>query len=45
MTRELVPMFGAQLFVLLMLTLFPVISTWLPGVFGMAGESSTRGGA
>jgi tripartite ATP-independent transporter DctM subunit len=34
MTRELVPMFGAQLFVLLMLTLFPVISTWLPGVFG-----------
>jgi len=34
MTRELVPMFGAQLCVLLMLTLFPGISTWLPGLFG-----------
>ena len=34
MTRELVPMFGAQLLVLLMLTLFPGISTWLPGLFG-----------
>jgi tripartite ATP-independent transporter DctM subunit len=34
MTRELVPMFGAQLFVLLMLTLFPAVSTWLPGLFG-----------
>lgn len=34
MTRELVPMFGAQLVVLLALTLVPAFSTWLPGVFG-----------
>ena len=29
-------MFGALLVVLLLLTLFPGISTWLPGVFGYA---------
>ena len=34
MTRELVPMFGAQLGVLLLLTFVPQLSTWLPGVFG-----------
>jgi len=34
MTRELVPMFGAQLAVLLLLTLVPGFSTWLPGFFG-----------
>ncbi len=34
MTRELVPMFAALLVVLLLLTLFPGISTWLPGVLG-----------
>lgn len=36
MTRELIPMFGAQLVVLLLLTLVPQLSTWLPGVFGYA---------
>jgi tripartite ATP-independent transporter DctM subunit len=36
MTRELVPMFGAQLVVLLLLTLIPGLSTWLPGAFGYA---------
>jgi TRAP-type transport system large permease protein len=34
MTRELAPMFAAQLGVLLLLTLLPGLSTWLPGVFG-----------
>ena len=34
MTRELLPMFGALLVVLILLTLFPGVSTWLPGVFG-----------
>jgi tripartite ATP-independent transporter DctM subunit len=34
MVRELVPMFGAQLVVLLLLTLVPGLSTWLPGAFG-----------
>jgi tripartite ATP-independent transporter DctM subunit len=34
MTRELVPMFGAQLVVLLLLTLIPELSIWLPGAFG-----------
>ncbi len=34
MTRELVPMFGAQLVVLLLMTLIPGVSTWLPGLFG-----------
>jgi hypothetical protein len=27
-------MFAAQLVVLLLLTLFPVLVTWLPGLFG-----------
>jgi tripartite ATP-independent transporter DctM subunit len=36
MTRELAPMFGAQLVVLLLLTLIPALSTWLPGAFGYA---------
>ena len=34
MTRELAPMFAAQLGVLLLLTLIPGLSTWLPGAFG-----------
>lgn len=34
MTRELLPMLGAQLVVLLLLTLVPAFSNWLPGVFG-----------
>jgi tripartite ATP-independent transporter DctM subunit len=34
MTRELAPMLGAQLVVLLLLTLVPGFSTWLPGAFG-----------
>jgi TRAP-type transport system large permease protein len=34
MARELVPMFGAELGVLLLLTLVPGLSTWLPGAFG-----------
>ena len=34
MTRELVPMFGAQLVVLLLLTLVPQLTTSLPGAFG-----------
>jgi TRAP-type transport system large permease protein len=34
MTRELVPMFLAQLGVLLLMTLLPGLSTWLPGAFG-----------
>jgi tripartite ATP-independent transporter DctM subunit len=34
MSRELVPMLGAELVVLLLLTLVPAFSTWLPGVFG-----------
>jgi TRAP-type transport system large permease protein len=34
MSRELIPMFGAQLGVLLLLTFVPQFSTWLPGLFG-----------
>jgi tripartite ATP-independent transporter DctM subunit len=34
MTRELVPMLGAELVVLFLLTLVPGFSTWLPAVFG-----------
>ena len=34
MTRELAPMFGAELVVLLLLTLVPDLSIWLPGAFG-----------
>jgi tripartite ATP-independent transporter DctM subunit len=34
MTRELVPMFGAQVGVLVLLTLVPGFTTWLPGLFG-----------
>ena len=34
MSRELVPMLGAELVVLLLLTLIPTFSTWLPGMFG-----------
>jgi tripartite ATP-independent transporter DctM subunit len=34
MTRELLPMLGAQLVVLLLLTLVPGFSTWLPHLFG-----------
>ncbi len=34
MVREMIPMFAAQLVVLLLLTLFPVLVTWLPGLFG-----------
>ena len=34
MVREMVPMFGAQLLVLLLLTLVPSFSTWLPRAFG-----------
>ena len=34
MVRELVPMFGAQLVVLLLLTLFPALVTWLPAALG-----------
>jgi tripartite ATP-independent transporter DctM subunit len=36
MTRELLPMLGAQIVVLLLLTLVPGFSTWLPGLFGYA---------
>lgn len=34
MTRELLPMLGAQILVLLLLSLFPGFSTWLPHTFG-----------
>ncbi|GAB4041038.1 MAG: TRAP transporter large permease [Rubrivivax sp.] len=34
MVRELLPMLGAQLVVLLLLTLVPGLSTWLPAAFG-----------
>jgi tripartite ATP-independent transporter DctM subunit len=34
MSRELLPMLGAQLVVLLLLTLVPGFSTWLPHAFG-----------
>jgi TRAP-type C4-dicarboxylate transport system permease large subunit len=34
MTRELVPMLGAELVVLFLLTLVPGLSTWLPAAFG-----------
>jgi tripartite ATP-independent transporter DctM subunit len=36
MARELLPMLGAQLVVLLLLTLVPAFSTWLPRAFGYA---------
>jgi tripartite ATP-independent transporter DctM subunit len=36
MTRDLMPMLGAQVGVLLLLSLVPQFSTWLPGVFGYA---------
>ena len=36
MTRDLMPMLGAQIGVLLLLTLVPQFSTWLPGAFGYA---------
>jgi tripartite ATP-independent transporter DctM subunit len=36
MTRDLMPMLGAQIGVLLLLSLVPQFSTWLPGVFGYA---------
>lgn len=36
MVRELVPMFAAQVGVLLALTLFPALVTWLPGALGYA---------
>jgi TRAP-type C4-dicarboxylate transport system permease large subunit len=34
MTRDLMPLLGAELVVLLLLTLVPAFSTWLPGLFG-----------
>lgn len=34
LVREMIPMFAAQLGVLLLLTLFPPFVTWLPGLFG-----------
>jgi TRAP-type C4-dicarboxylate transport system permease large subunit len=34
MVREMIPMFVAQLVVLLLLTLIPALVTWLPGLFG-----------
>jgi len=34
LSRELLPMLGAQILVLLLLTLMPVFSTWLPHAFG-----------
>jgi len=34
MVRELWPFMWAQLAVLLLLTLTPALSTWLPGIFG-----------
>jgi tripartite ATP-independent transporter DctM subunit len=34
LTRQLLPMLGAQLVVLLLLTLVPGFSTWLPHAFG-----------
>jgi TRAP-type C4-dicarboxylate transport system permease large subunit len=34
MTRELWPFLAAQAIVLLLLTLVPALSSWLPGVFG-----------
>jgi tripartite ATP-independent transporter DctM subunit len=36
MTRDLMPLLGAELVVLLLLTLVPQCSTWLPGLFGYA---------
>jgi TRAP-type transport system large permease protein len=36
MTRDLMPLLGAELVVLLLLTLIPAFSTWLPGLFGYA---------
>ncbi|MNW16340.1 DctM-like transporter [compost metagenome] len=34
MVREMVPMLAALFVVLLLLTFFPAISTWLPGLLG-----------
>lgn len=34
MVRELWPFMWAQIAVLVLLTLFPILSTWLPGMFG-----------
>ncbi|MFY7871774.1 MAG: TRAP transporter large permease subunit, partial [Limnohabitans sp.] len=34
MTRELLPMLGVQILVLLLLSLVPSLSTWLPHAFG-----------
>ena len=34
MVREMLPMLGAQLVVLLLLTLVPAFTTWLPNLFG-----------
>ena len=34
LVKELWPLLGAQLVVLLLLTLVPGFSTWLPGLFG-----------
>jgi tripartite ATP-independent transporter DctM subunit len=36
LSRQLLPMLGAQLVVLLLLTLFPIFSTWLPRLAGYA---------
>jgi tripartite ATP-independent transporter DctM subunit len=36
MNRDLMPMLGVQIAVLLLLVLFPPLITWLPGVFGYA---------
>ncbi|HEX4886381.1 MAG TPA: TRAP transporter large permease, partial [Casimicrobiaceae bacterium] len=36
MNRDLMPMLGAQVAVLLLLVLFPAFITWLPGMFGYA---------
>jgi TRAP-type C4-dicarboxylate transport system permease large subunit len=36
MNRDLMPMLGVQVAVLLLLVLFPPLITWLPGVFGYA---------
>ena len=34
MNRDLMPMLGVLVAVLLLLVLFPPLTTWLPGVFG-----------
>ena len=35
LVRELWPFLGAQVAVLALLTLFPALSSWLPGLFGL----------